>query len=120
MYKYEIVIFMMFTFFFFFFFRTGETCSHVGALLYKMEAAVRLGYTSSACTDLPCKWNSCFVQNVQPSPVANIRFYKQEAKDRLKKSSKKLKTMHQPATTMEQEKFLLSLTDVSEPVVGLW
>ena len=27
--------------------------------------------------------------------------------------------MHQPATTMEQEKFLLSLTDVSEPVVGL-
>ena len=84
-----------------------------------MEAAVRLGYTSSACTDLPCKWNSCFVQNVQPSPVANIRFYKQEAKDRLKKSSKKLKTMHQPATTMEQEKFLLSLTDVSEPVVGL-
>ena len=35
-------------------FRTGETCSHLGALLYKMEAAVRLGYTSAACTDLPC------------------------------------------------------------------
>ena len=100
-------------------FRTGETCSHVGALLYKMEAAVRLGYTSSACTDLPCKWNACFTQNVQPSPVADIRFYKQEAKDRLKKSNKKLKTIHEPATMEEQNKFLMSLSELPEPVVGL-
>ena len=29
----------------------GESCSHVGALLFKIEAAVRLGYTKEvACT----------------------------------------------------------------------
>ncbi|KAL3885006.1 hypothetical protein ACJMK2_025105 [Sinanodonta woodiana] len=33
----------------------GETCSHIGALLFKIEAAVRLGYTSSTCTDRPCE-----------------------------------------------------------------
>jgi len=35
----------------------GETCSHVAALLFTIEAAVRLGYTSSAPTDELCKWN---------------------------------------------------------------
>ncbi|KAL3884662.1 hypothetical protein ACJMK2_024780 [Sinanodonta woodiana] len=44
----------------------GETCSHIGALLFKIEAAVRLGYTSSTCTDRPCEWNACFVKNVEP------------------------------------------------------
>ena len=37
---------------FYFFFQNWQNV--VGALLYKMEAAVRLGYTSSARTDLAC------------------------------------------------------------------
>ena len=36
----------------------GESCSHIGALLFKMEAAVRLGYTKKACTSEACKWNN--------------------------------------------------------------
>ena len=101
------------------FFRCGETCSHVGAVLYKMEAAVRLGYTSSACTDLPCKWNACFVQNILPSPIAEIKFYNQRSKDKLKKSKKRLKTMPKTASFVEQEQFLMSLSSVSDSVVGL-
>ncbi|XP_013411941.1 uncharacterized protein LOC106174794 [Lingula anatina] len=58
----------------------GESCSHVGALLYKIEAAVRLGYTTSACTDEPCVWNECFVKNVEPAPIAEINFYSATAK----------------------------------------
>ena len=91
----------------------------MGALLYKMEAAVRLGYTSAACTDLPCKWNECFVKNIQPSPVADIHFYKQTAKEKLKKSTKKLKTMPERSTLTEQEQFLQALSSVSDSVVGL-
>ncbi|CAB4033934.1 hypothetical protein pdam_00025903, partial, partial [Paramuricea clavata] len=35
----------------------GETCNHVAALLYRVEAAARLGVTNQpACTSLPCKW----------------------------------------------------------------
>ena len=40
----------------------GETCSHIAAVLFKIEAALRLGYTSVACTDEPCQWNACFVK----------------------------------------------------------
>ncbi|KAJ8050601.1 hypothetical protein HOLleu_03864 [Holothuria leucospilota] len=38
----------------------GKSCSHIGAVLFKIEAAVRLGYTKAACTDMPCKWNNDF------------------------------------------------------------
>ena len=41
-------------------FRTGETCSHVGAMLYKLEAAERCGFTRPTPTELPCKWNEMF------------------------------------------------------------
>ena len=33
----------------------GESCMHIAAVLFKIEAAVRLGYTSSAPTDEPCQ-----------------------------------------------------------------
>ena len=45
----------------------GETCSHIAAVLFKIEAAVRLGYTSVACTDEPCQWNACFVKKTTGS-----------------------------------------------------
>jgi len=61
----------------------GETCSHVGALLYKIEAAVCLGYTAEACTDVPCAWNQNFVAEVQPARVTDINFYRVEAKEKI-------------------------------------
>ena len=32
----------------------GESCSHIGALHFKLEAAVRAGFTKKACTDVAC------------------------------------------------------------------
>ncbi|XP_021362623.1 uncharacterized protein LOC110456300 [Mizuhopecten yessoensis] len=96
----------------------GETCSHIGALLFKMEAAVRLGYTRSACTDVSCVWNQCFTKNVQPAPIADIKFYNQSAKDTLVKKNRNKKALA-PATDVEQQDFLRSLNTLDENLVGL-
>ncbi|KAK2149185.1 hypothetical protein LSH36_463g04024 [Paralvinella palmiformis] len=61
----------------------GESCSHVAALLFKVEAAVRLGYTRRGCTELPCYWNNDFVKKVKPAPVDCIKFYKKSANKKL-------------------------------------
>ena len=41
--------------------RLGEMCSHVAALLFKIEACVRLGIASTTCT---CVWNQAFSKKV--------------------------------------------------------
>ena len=57
----------------------GESCSHIGALLFKLEAAVRLGYTDkSACTSEPCKWNNDFVTKIPGAKIKDITFHKGE------------------------------------------
>ena len=78
-----------------YYYRLGESCSHIGALLFKLEAAVRLGYTSSTCTDVPCAWNQCFVRKVNPAIVCDIKFYKESAKQKLRDSKKRKTTAHQ-------------------------
>ena len=35
-------------------------CSHVAALLFKIEAAWRLGFDKLSYTSLPCQWNQAF------------------------------------------------------------
>ena len=49
----------------------GETCSHVAAVLFKVEAAVCMGYISSAFTDEPCRWYECFVKKKRPFQESN-------------------------------------------------
>ena len=44
--------------------RCGEVCSHVAAVLFKVEACIRLKIASRTCTDLPCVWNQAFSKNV--------------------------------------------------------
>ena len=78
--------------------RLGESCSHVEALLYKLEAAVRLGYTCSACTDVPCQWNQTFVKHVTAEPMARIKFYKETAKGKLANSLRPPKPPKRVAT----------------------
>jgi len=102
-----------------FIFRLGETCSHVGALLFKIEAAVRLGYTTSACTDVPCVWNACFVKDVEAAPISEIKFYKDGPKEKLKSSVKKRKTLPVIASEERRKDFLVALSTVSENIVGL-
>ena len=42
--------------------RLGEGCSHVVAVMFKVECAVRLGHTS--VTSQACKWNEVFCKKV--------------------------------------------------------
>ena len=73
-------------------FGLGETCSHVAAILYKVEAAVRHGLTSQICTDIPCRWNQTFKESsVQPAPISDIKFYSKSATKSILCSSKKKK-----------------------------
>ncbi len=95
----------------------GETCSHVAALLFKLEAAVRNGYTTTACTDERCRWNECFVDKVEAAPIAEIDMYSAEAKASLSKSSPEY--TFSVSTPEEQKTFLDGLAALGEKVVGL-
>ncbi|CAC5420784.1 unnamed protein product [Mytilus coruscus] len=57
----------------------GHTCSHVGAVLWKIEHAVRNNLTGVACTDENAKWNRGTTRNVEPKPLSNISFKKPKA-----------------------------------------
>ena len=52
--------------------RRGEVCSHVAAVLFKVEAACRLGYNKPTCTSLPCAWNQAFTTKVRLCSVDNF------------------------------------------------
>jgi len=95
--------------------RIGESCSHVAAILFKVEASVRLDYTSTACTGVACKWNASFVQKVQPAPIVNIGLSR---KGRAEQLSIRLATSTTAIdnVTTEQDEFLLQLATISQPV----
>ena len=80
------------------------TCSHIGVILFKIEAAVRFEYNRQTCTDVSCKWNACFMQRVQPAKLADIRFYKRDP-------VRRGKTRHPPpsSTSDEQASFVSDL-----------
>lgn len=94
----------------------GETCSHVAAMLYKIETAVRMGYTSVTPTDLPCKWNQNFTKNILGSPVSEINLYSDQAKAKLKNIGQKKREV---PPLEEFENFLYSLKEAAPKAVGL-
>ena len=53
----------------------GESCSHVGGLLCKMEFIVRIGGTELACTDELCKWNQTEWKGVPPAPLSLVQLW---------------------------------------------
>ena len=53
----------------------GESCSHIGALLFKVEAAVRSGFTRRTCTEEACSWNVDFMKKIEPAEISRIKFY---------------------------------------------
>ena len=44
--------------------RCGEECSHVAAILFKVEACTWLEISKLTCTSLPCTWNQVFSETV--------------------------------------------------------
>ncbi|XP_057310950.1 uncharacterized protein LOC130648858 [Hydractinia symbiolongicarpus] len=94
----------------------GETCSHVAAILYKVEAAVRQGLTHTTPTDLPCQWNQNFTRNVKAFKICDIIFYSHKGKSPIKSYTRNDML---PATSQEQSAFLADLSTESKKVVGL-
>ena len=82
----------------------GEFCSHVGAVLFKVEMANRLGFTHETCTIRSCAWNNDFVCKVVPSPVSKITFFKKTVTDRTRAT--KPKPQLESSTPPQQEQFL--------------
>eukprot|EP00794_Sanderia_malayensis_P002270 gene2270-2608_t len=86
----------------------GESCSHIGPILFKVEAAVRLGYTTAACTDQPCAWNNDFVKSVEGESLKNIQFFK-------KKELKKVHAHQFTDASPEEKSSLLDHLSAMEP-----
>ncbi len=83
---------------------------------FKLEAAVRLGYTSSSCTSEACQWNATFLKNVNAAPISGIVFYKDNYSS--KSAKKEKKTVNVPSQ-VELDNFLLALKTVSPKYVLL-
>lgn len=101
----------------------GESCSHIGALLFKMEAAVRLGYTKKACTSEACKWNNDFVKKVKGEPISKIKFYTTKAtsaKVQKRKNNRKNAKVRLPPSWQDKKNLLAKLSQLpvaTKPVV---
>eukprot|EP00794_Sanderia_malayensis_P002713 gene2713-3138_t len=48
----------------------GETCSHIAAVLLKLEMAMKMGLTSTSSTSEACKWNATFKDELEPLTIA--------------------------------------------------
>lgn len=98
----------------------GESCTHIGALLFKIEAAVRSGYTRKSCTSEACKWNNDFVKKVKGKPISKIKFYnaKATAKVRKRKNRKKNASVSLPPSWQDKKNLLVKLSQLeTKPVV---
>ena len=67
------------------------TCNHVAALLFRVEAAVRLGLTNPSCTTKSCEWLPNR-KNVQPTKVKNLSFSRDDFGKRGKKTRQLVST----------------------------
>ena len=47
----------------------GEACSHVAALLFIIEAGVKLGLTRESSISRACEWNNAFCEKIDPVPM---------------------------------------------------
>ena len=78
----------------------GESCSHIAALLFKVEADVRAGYNKTLCTEVACQWNDDFVRKDQQCPCQKYIFIKKKQLTNSKiqkelKTASKVLTYHQ-------------------------
>ena len=50
----------------------GEACSHVAALLFKIEVGVKLGLMGESSTSRACEWNKTFREKIDPDPMVEL------------------------------------------------
>lgn len=81
----------------------GEACSHVSALLFRVEAEVKHGLNDPSSTSMECRWISPST-SAQAAEVVDIRFVKPE-------TARKKKRTRDPASEAPQQRQLASATD---------
>uniref|UniRef100_A0A224Z122 Protein containing YqaJ domain n=1 Tax=Rhipicephalus zambeziensis TaxID=60191 RepID=A0A224Z122_9ACAR len=91
----------------------GEACSHIGAVLFYLEATASLR-DSQACTDKKNQWLPPYMTNVPCAPICEIDFSSSSAKrQRLseagKPSAKKTKTHVEGLSKEDWNSFLASV-----------
>jgi hypothetical protein len=79
----------------------GKSCSHIGALLWKVEYAVTHNYTGTSCTDEQMKWNSGTQSNIEPKALEHISFARHKQTSTLCTTE-----VIQPASRMEFPQYL--------------
>lgn len=61
----------------------GETCSHIAAILFYLEAVVRLRGTKPTCTEEKCQWLiPSYLKSVEYLPIRDIDFTSPQGKKR--------------------------------------
>lgn len=79
----------------------GSACSHVAALLFKLEAAVHLNMNEKeAPTSQLCAWKSCKRQ-VEPAPLSVINFKKPKRGSLPDVNSRPIKTIKQKSVSYD-------------------
>lgn len=63
----------------------GETCNHVAAAMFHIEAAVRTGLTNPSCTSSANEWLPCRKNVEQPLKLKDINFSREDFAERGKK-----------------------------------
>ena len=94
----------------FYFFSLGSACSHVAALLFKLEACCRIQENKSAVTSQLCKWNRSR-KSAEPSLLKNINFKRpkkddlpQEPLDKNAEANYTMKRFHSSQVSIPIEK----------------
>ena len=89
--------------------------------MFKIEAAVRCGFTTKACTEEACKWNADFVKKLQPAPICSIKFYSENAVSKCRTKGKKpvaFPGTSRGCTLEEKSQFLNALaSSQKQPIV---
>ena len=92
----------------------SETCNHVAAAMFRIEAAVRNGFTNPACTSSANKWLPSH-QEVAPVKVKNLNFSREDFGQRGKKKRSLVSTPKKKFNPLiDNNKKLLTLTDIGK------
>ena len=67
----------------------GETCNHVAAAMFRVEAVVRTGLTNPSCTSSANEWLPCR-KDIEPTKIKDVNFYKEHFAQRSKKKRRLL------------------------------
>ncbi|CAN7989956.1 unnamed protein product [Ixodes pacificus] len=84
----------------------GEACSHVAALLFRVEVDVKFGIHDPSSTSVECRWITAS-STAQASRVASIDFIKPSKRRRLNTISTPKEVSSHPEATAEQLKDFL-------------